>query len=105
VRGKFGVRINRLGILNRARRPARASRRPGLGEVVLGRGLDERDADLAPARIGHAEHRGLADAVDREDRRLHLRRVDVLAAALVHLFGASAHPEEALASRASTSPV
>ena len=47
------------------------------------------DADLAPDRIGHAEHRDLADRGMGQDLLLDLARIDVGAAGDVHVGGAA----------------
>ena len=48
-------------------------------------------AHLAPARIGHAHHGGGAHAGEALDGGFHLGRVDILAAADIHVFFAVHH--------------
>ena len=53
--------------------------------------FDKSMAHLAPARIGHAHHGGGAHAGEALDGGFHLGRVDILAAADIHVFFAVHH--------------
>ena len=66
----------------------------GHGSGALARHADG-DADFAPDRIGHAEHRDLADAGMGQDLLLDLARIDVGAAGDVHVGGAAGDVDKA----------
>ena len=57
---------------------------------------DEGDDQLAPGRVGDADHRDVGDPGVRTDRVLDLARVDVVAAADDQLRGAAHEPEVAV---------
>ena len=62
-------------------------------------------ADLAPARVGDADHRRLGDLGHFGQRRLDLGRKDVLAARYVHVLAAVDDVEKPSSSTKAASPV
>jgi len=73
-----------------ALKPAIRSRAQAITASGSGRragvGHDDGLHRLAPARVRHADHRGVGDARAAQDRVLHLGRVDVLAAETIMSF-------------------
>src|SRR5438046_1906643 len=77
-------------------------RREECGELRLAHGgcafarNADGNADLAPERVGHAEHGNLADRGMRENLLLDLARIDVGAARDVHVRGAAGDVDKSL---------
>ena len=82
-----------FGTLKRASRPAHHSSSSFAGDAVRD---DERDADLSPALVGHADNGHVGDARMLVEYRLDLGRIDVLAARDVHVLEPALDPVEAL---------
>ena len=85
--------VDALGTLKRASRSPHQLEQLVFVDAV---GDDVRDADLAPALVGHADDRDIRHVRMLVQHRLDLGRVDVLAAGDVHLLQAALDPVEAL---------
>ena len=94
LRGSSSTTWNAFGTLKRARRSRQCAR--SSSSATGAREHDERDADLAPALVGHADDRGVGDRRVLVQHGLDLGRVDVLAAGDDQLLQPAADPVVAL---------
>ena len=95
-RGSSSTNRTAFGTLKRASRAAAVLDQLVLGRRRSGREDDEREADLAPALVRHADDGRVGDRRMLVQHGLDLGRVDVLAAGDEHVLEPAADPVEAL---------